>query len=125
MELAAVFADPARVEAVTAEAAASSGWCGSSGTASGLSWIVVMAPATAAGADTARLGTTCSTPPAGRLSARPVCSAASALAVVPTAVMTKASSWVTARPERPSQSRTAACCPAVAPKRAFTWAGLR
>jgi hypothetical protein len=90
-----------------------------------LTLIVVMAPATAAGTDTARLGTTCSTLPAGWLSARPARSAASALAAGPTAEMTKPSSWVTARPERLSQPRTARCCAAVAPKRASTWAGLR
>ena len=45
--------------------AALSGWCGVSGTAAVLTRIVVMAPATAAGTDMARVGTTCSALPGG------------------------------------------------------------
>ncbi len=67
------------------------GSCRGMGALAGASRTAATEPATAAGTDIALVDTTCSVPPAGRLSARPVASADPARAAVPVAVTTKGS----------------------------------
>ncbi len=92
---------------------------------SGATRTVLIAPATDAGADITRAGTTCSVPPGGRLSSSLARTAASAWAAVPVADTTNGSWYSTVRPEPRSQPPTARCCAAVAPKSCRTRAGVR